>query len=177
MRSTSQKLSFMNRKDLKMNTNACTFIGSELSKFSFGYDFSAPKCIALKLQLAQYINDMYKAGIREFYSICQEGVELWAAEIIVYLMAGDKSVKLNCILPYEEQAAKWHPDTQELYYNILSLASNCEIIDTRLKKYSLAMARYKALEKSRHVFAVVEDGAANEYVKYAVANGKKVCVL
>lgn len=160
-----------------MNSNACTFIGSRLSRFSFGYDFTAPKCIALKLQLAQYINDMYKAGVRDFYSVCQEGVELWAAEIAVYLMAGDKSVKLHCILPYEEQAAKWHPDTQELYYNILAAASDCEIIDTHYKKTSLALAKYKALDKSRHVFAVVEDGAANEYVKYAMANGKRVCVL
>lgn len=160
-----------------MNTNACTFIGSRLSKFSFGYDFTAPKCIALKLQLAQYINDMYKAGVRDFYSVCQEGIELWAAEIAVYLMAGDKSVKLHCILPYEEQAAKWHPDTQELYYNILSVAADCEILDTRFKKNSLALARYMVLDRSRHVFAVVEDGAANAYVKYAMANGKRVCVL
>lgn len=160
-----------------MNSNACTFIGSTLNRFSFGYDFTAPKCIALKLQLAQYINDMYKAGVRDFYSVCQEGVELWAAEIAVYLMAGDESVRLHCILPYEEQAARWHPDTQELYYNVLAAASDCEFIDTRFKRNSLASAKYKALDKSRHVFAVVEDGASNEYVRYAMANGKRVCVL
>lgn len=160
-----------------MNANACTFIGSKLSKFSFGYDSTAPKCIALKLQLAQYINDMYKAGVRDFYSVCQEGVELWAAEIAAYLMAGDKSVKLHCILPYEEQAAKWHPDTQELYYNVLAVASDTKIIDARFKKNSLALARYRSLDKCGHLFAVVEDGAANEYVRYAKANGKRVCVI
>ena len=160
-----------------MNINACTFIGSRLNRFSFGYDFTAPKCIALKLQLAQYINDMYKAGVRDFYSVCQEGVELWAAEIVIYLMAGDDSVKLHCILPYEEQAARWHPDTRELYYNILALASDCEMISTHYKGYCLALARYKALDRSCHVFAVVEDGSSNEYVKYARANGTRVCVL
>lgn len=160
-----------------MNTSACTFIGSKLSQFSFGYDFTAPKCIALKLQLAQYINDMYRAGVRDFYSVCQEGVELWAAEITAYLMAADKSVRLHCILPYEEQAAKWHPEAQELYYNVLAIAAETKIIDKSYQKNSLALARYKALDKCGLVFAVVKDGSENGYVKYAKANGKRVCVI
>ena len=98
-----------------MEKNACTFISSALTDFSFGYDFTSFKCISLKLQLAHYISDMYKAGVREFYSVCEEGIDLWAAEIVTYIMRDDPETKLHCVIPYEEQAAKWHSSTRGLF--------------------------------------------------------------
>ncbi len=160
-----------------MNKTACTFIGSRISKFSFGYDCTNPKCVALKLQLAQYINDMYRAGVREFYSVCQEGVDLWAAEIVTYLMKDDEEVKLHCVLPYEEQAVKWHPDAHELYYSVIEKATDAELVNTRYTKDALAQARYRTLDLCGNVFAVVEDGNKNDYVKYARIKGKSVCVI
>lgn len=160
-----------------MGNTACTFLASEIGKFSFGFDFTDHKCIALKLQLAQYINDMYKAGVREFYSVCEQGVDLWAAEIVTFLMQSDEEVKLFCILPYEEQAAKWHPDIHELYYRVLEQATEVEHVGTRYEEDCLAEARYRTLDCCANVFAVVYDGKDNEYVRYSMVRGKEVCVI
>lgn len=160
-----------------MKNNACTFIASNLTEFSFGYDSTDPKCIALKLQLAQYINDMYLGGVRDFYSVCQEGADLWAAEIVTYIMKGDGEVSLHCVIPYEEQAAKWHPDARELYYRVLEQATDAEIVSAAYTEDCLAAARYETLDRCGNVFAVVKEGADNDFVRYARVKGKNIRVI
>lgn len=160
-----------------MKNSACTFIASDLTDFSFGYDSDAPLCITLKLQLARYIDDMYVAGVRDFYSVCQEGVDLWAAEIVSYIMKGDGDVTLHCLIPYEEQAAKWHPDTRELYYKVLANATDTETLSPLFTEDCLAAARYETLDHCDHVFAIVKDGGENAFVKYAKAKGKDISVI
>lgn len=169
--------SYIGKENYCMNTKACTFISSDLEEFSFGYDWENPKCVSLKLQTAQFVNDMCKAGVKDFYSVCEQGTELWAAEIVTFVMKSDAEIKLHCIIPYEEQAAKWHSDTRELYYRVLEKATDVIYINTRYEKNCLAAARYRALEHSDCVFASVVNGSENEFVRYAEAMGKKVCVL
>lgn len=160
-----------------MEKNACTFIASNLTDFCFGYDTDDPRCIALKLQLAHYIDDMYTNGVRDFYSVCQEGVDLWAAEIVSYIMKDDGDVTLHCLIPYEEQAAKWHPDTRELYYKVLAAATSTETLSPLFTEDCLAAARYETLDHCDRVFAIVKEGGENTFVKYAKARGKNVSVI
>lgn len=157
-----------------MNVKTCTFISSDLTGFSFGYDFRNPKCIALKLQIAQYINDMYKSGIKEFYSVCEQGVDLWAAEVVTYIMRSDEETKLYCIIPYEEQAARWHEDARELYYRVLEEATEVTFLNTRYKEDCLAAARYYTLDRCGYVFAVTANGVKNEFIRYARMLGRNV---
>ncbi|MBD5117379.1 MAG: DUF1273 domain-containing protein [Ruminococcaceae bacterium] len=157
-----------------MNIKACTFISSDLNNFSFGYDSTNSKCIALKLQIAQYINDMYKSGIKEFYSVCEQGVDLWAAEIVTYIMRTDAETKLYCIIPYEEQAAKWHNDTHELYYRVLEEATEVIFLNTHYKEDCLAAARYYTLDRCGYVFAAVVDEKKNEFVRYSKIREKNI---
>ncbi|MCM1054241.1 MAG: DUF1273 domain-containing protein [Bacteroides sp.] len=160
-----------------MSIKACTFISSELSSFSFGYDASHPKCVALKLQTAQYINDMCKSGVKTFYSVCEQGVDLWAAEVVTYIMRSDAETKLYCVIPYEEQAAKWHNDMHELYYRVLSEATEVVFMNAHYKEHCLAAARYYALDRCGYVFAAVADRNENEFVRYSRARGKNVCLF
>ncbi len=168
----------MERTDEKMTAkiknSACTFIASNLSDFCFGYDSTNPKCIALKLQLAQYINDMYKEGVRNFYSVCEEGVDLWAAEIVTYIMKNDSGVSLHCLIPYEEQAAKWHCDTRELYYKVLENATDVKFISPCYSENALSWARYETLDNCENVFAVVKEGAKNRFVSYAANRDRNI---
>ena len=62
-----------------MEKKSCTFIGEEIERLSFGYDYTDPKCIALKLALSEQIAEAYGSGVRRFYSVCEQGIDLWAA--------------------------------------------------------------------------------------------------
>ncbi len=161
-----------------MLKNACTFISSPLRRFSFGADTSSYKCIALKLQLAQYISDIYKDGVRVFYCVCEQGVDLWAAEIIIRIMKDDPMTKLYCVIPYEEQAAKWDSDTRELYYTVLAESTEVVFLNKRYKKGCIAEAYSVVLECADKVFAALVGKTENEILKWPCMKGKEVfCCL
>lgn len=161
-----------------MKEKRCTFISSPLESFEFGYDIEDPKCKALKLQIAQYINDMYREGIRVFTSICQQGPDLWAAEVIALLMEYDPTVELHCVLPYEEQAAKWHSDFRESYYNVLAKATTSSFIDGHYSPNCMTEARMMTLSLSKYVLAVVSnDDKNNPYLDFALHNAQHIVVL
>ena len=48
-------------------------------------------------------------GVTEFQVVCDPGVGLYATEIINILREKDKSLRLVCVIPHEEQATKWTP--------------------------------------------------------------------
>ena len=157
-----------------MVKNACTFISSPLHKFSFGFDTSSYKCIALKLQLAQYISDSYKDGVRIFYCVCEQGVDLWAAEIVIHIMRDDPTVKLYCIIPYEEQAAKWDANTRELYYTVLEQATDVFFLNRHYKKNCVFEAYSVALECSEKVFVSLVEKTEDEIRKWNIMKGKEI---
>lgn len=156
--------------------NTCTFTASDLGDFSFGYNENNIRCLIMKMQLAQYINDVYLQGIREFYTICEQGAELWAAQIILLIMKSDPTVKLHCIIPFEEQAAKWCESTRELYYTVLEYATDVTFLNTRYKEGCIDEARRSALDHTELVFAIVVNGEKNEMVKYSNFCGKRVFI-
>lgn len=157
-----------------MKNNGCTFIASSLSDFSFGYDFENPKCIYLVSQLKDYITKKYNEGVRDFYSVCEQGTDLWAAEYVAEIIKKDRSVKLHCILPYEEQAAKWHSDIRELYYKVLEQADDTKFVSLRYSEGCLKKARLLTIDSSRYIFTALESDLGNEYTEYALKNGKSV---
>ncbi len=157
-----------------MVKNACTFISSPLNHFSFGADTSSYKCIALKIQLAQYISDAYKDGVRVFYTSCEQGVGLWAAEIVTYIMKDDPMTKLYCLIPYEEQSAKWDADTRELYYDVLEKATEVIFLNKHYKKNCVSEANLAALERSNRVFASIMTKSREEILQWPCLKGKTV---
>ena len=160
-----------------MKNTGCTFIASSLHNMSFGYDFESSKCNYLISQLSENITNLYKSGVRDFYSICEQGVDLWAAENVLSLIKEDKSVKLHCILPYEEQAAKWHPSLRELYYTVLEQAESTEFVSLQYCEDCMQKARYRTLDQSRYVISVSRSDEISEYSDYALEKGMEVVNL
>lgn len=146
---------------------ACTFIGDTLESMPFGYDYEDPGCISMKLQISQYILNAYKSGVKLFYSICEQGIDLWAAEIVTYLMDVDKEVELRCVLPYEEQAARWYPEMHELYYRILARATKTVMIGSRYSSSCYESARKMTVDNSTSIMVVLPAGKSNCIVEYA----------
>ncbi len=163
-----------NERKVKMINNACTFIASSLNNFSFGYDFENSQCIYLVSQLQNYIANLYNKGVRNFYSVCEQGVDLWAAEYVAGLIKKDNSVKLSCILPYEEQAAKWYPDIRELYYRVLEQASDTKYIGLHYSDDCIKKARLFTIDHCSHIFTAIESGYDKEYADYALEGSKDV---
>ena len=88
------------------NNVRCAEIGQHPLRFPWGFDEEDDGCRRMKLEMAQRIMELRQRGVTEFRVACDPGVGLYAAEIINILREKDKSLRLVCVIPHEEQATK-----------------------------------------------------------------------
>ena len=103
-----------------MLDNCCAFTGHRPHKFPWKYNEADERCVALKAALTKQIIALVEEGVTDFYSGGADGVDCWAALIVLELRKKNPALRLHCILPHEGQADKWSNSAQERYYSILS---------------------------------------------------------
>ena len=111
-----------------MLANSCAFTGHRPHKFPWRYDETDSRCTALKTALAEQITSLVEAGVTAYYSGGADGVDCWAALIVLELKKKNPALNLHLILPYEGQADKWSASAQERYRFILSQADSLEYV-------------------------------------------------
>ena len=107
-----------------MGKSICAFTGHRPKSFPWGYDETAPACIALKEVLAEQITALADNDVTGFISGMALGVDLWAAQIVLDLRKNNPALKLYCALPCEGQEKKWPADRQAQYRSILKQADD-----------------------------------------------------
>lgn len=111
-----------------MPENSCAFTGHRPHKFPWRYNEADERCIALKSALAEQIAALAKGGITDFYSGGADGVDCWAALIVLDLRKKNPALKLHLTLPHEGQEDKWRDSAQERYHSILSQADSVDYV-------------------------------------------------
>ena len=86
--------------------------------------------MALKLILLHKITALRADGIKDFAVAMDDGIGLYAAEIINTLRESDPEMTLRCVVPYEEQATKWPPILRERYFAELGKCSELAMVST-----------------------------------------------
>jgi uncharacterized phage-like protein YoqJ len=113
-----------------MNTDTCALTGHHPLRFDFGYDEDDPLCGTIKRTMLSQIKTLCENGVTTFFTDCEVGVGMWAAELVLDLMRSHPEVQLICVLPHEEQAKKWTPELRDRYYIILEKSSRNVLIGT-----------------------------------------------
>ena len=121
-------------------------------------------------------------GVTEFQVACDPGVGLYATEIINILREKDKSLRLVCVIPHEEQATKWTPQLRERYFNMLAGCTELDCIDFHEQPDAQLLAYQRIIKQSGVVLAVyapdLADGSAEDKaVSYALALGRPVMLI
>lgn len=84
----------------------------------------------IKEQLRKEIWKLFCNGYDTFYLNGEYGIPLWAAEAIC-AMKMYNSIKMNIIVPYEEQAANWCEEHRDRYFKVHSEADSVVFADKR----------------------------------------------
>ena len=63
-------------------------------------------------------------GVTQFLSGMAEGVDRWAAIIVLALREKNPVLKLHCILPCKTQADNWNPASKDIHRSILEQADS-----------------------------------------------------
>ena len=156
-----------------MDNIACAFTGHRPKSFPWKYDETAYDCVLLKETLTEQIKLLTEQGVTEFLSGMAQGVDLWAAEIVLDLKKKNPALRLHCVLPCEEQERKWPTSEQERYHSILRQAD--EVIYVNREYTSDCMfARNRYLVEHSSVLLAVYNGTYRSGTGMTVRYAKKL---
>ena len=163
-----------------MLNNCCAFTGHRPHKFPWRYDETDSRCVALKAALTEQITALTETGITDFFSGCADGVDCWAALIVLELRKKNPALKLHCILPYKGQADKWNNSAQERYHFILKQTDSVEYISREYYDGCMMDRNHRLVEAAGLLLAVYngeQRGGTAATVRDARKLGRKIMIL
>ena len=163
-----------------MLDDCCAFTGHRPHKFPWRYDEADSRCVALKATLAGQIIALFEAGVADYYNGGANGVDCWAALIVLDLRIKNPTLKLHCILPHEGQDDKWSNSAQERYHFILRQNDSVEYI-SREYYDGCMMDRSHRLVESAGLLLAIYNGEQREStaatMRYARKLGRRIMIL
>ena len=163
-----------------MNNGSCAFTGHRPHKFPWKYDETDSRCIALKAALAEQIKKVAEEGVTDFYSGGADGVDCWAALIVLALREKDPALRLHCILPHEGQADRWSDPAQERYRLVLRQADSVEYVSREYYEGCMLDRNRRLVESAGLLLAVYngeQRGGTAATIRYAHKLGKQIILL
>ena len=99
------------------------------------------------------------------------GLETLAAAITLTL----KKARLECVIPFEEQAADWSEDDRDIYFNILEHSFTNRLIETRKTAHNENLWCSYILGKANLIFLGTRP--KEEIMRFIINSGKKIVRL
>ena len=159
---------------------SCAFTGHRPHKFPWKDNEADPRCIALKESLAEQIAMLARAGVTEYFTGGADGVDCWAAEIVLTMREKNPALKLRCVLPHEGQADRWSDSAQERYHSILERADSVDYVSRQYYDGCMIDRNHRLVESAGLLLAVfngVRRSGTGATVNYARKMGKEIIVI
>lgn len=159
---------------------SCAFTGHRPHKFPWKDNEADPRCIALKETLAEQIATLAGAGVTEYFTGGADGVDCWAAEIVLTMREKNPALKLRCVLPHEGQADRWSDSAQERYHSILERADSVDYVSRQYYDGCMIDRSHRLVESAGLLLAVfngVRRSGTGATVNYARKMGKEIIVI
>ncbi len=163
-----------------MLDNCCAFTGHRPHKFPWRYNEADERCVALKVALTEQIKALVDTGITDFFSGGADGVDCWAALIVLELRKKNPALRLHCILPHEGQADKWSDSAQERYHSIVSQADTVEYVSRKYYDDCMLDRNHRLVDATGLLLAVYNGerrGGTAATVRYARKLGRRITIL
>jgi uncharacterized phage-like protein YoqJ len=158
-----------------MDKTSCAFTGHHPMRFDFGFDEEDQLCVTIKKVILSKMMALYKNGVITFYSDCEVGVDLWAAELALGMMKKYPDVQLVCVIPYEEQAKKWTSELRNRYYTVLEKSSYNQLISAPRTDNCYQLCAKYLVNHAGYLIAVYDNSNVTrlDNAAYAVAYAKR----
>ena len=76
----------------------CAIIGEPPMSYVWGYDEEDQRCCATKLLLLNRLSRLQTEGITDFFIPLDAGMGLYAAEMVIALVASNPNLHLHCLI-------------------------------------------------------------------------------
>ena len=131
----------------------CAFTGHRPK--GLGYPESDERCTALKEKLRSLILKLIEEeGVTHFISGMAQGVDMYAAEIVLELKKQYPQITLECAIPYERQAVRWPEALRNRYFSIAERCDKETMLQTHYTQDCLRNRNRYMVEHADMVLAV-----------------------
>lgn len=159
----------------------CCFTGHRPQRLPFKFDEQHPGCVRLKGLLHQEIERLItEEEVNCFITGMALGIDQICAELVLELKETYPQIRLECAIPYEEQAAKWTVPQRDRYYDIIVRSDDENLLQGYYTKDCMSKRNRYMVEESGYVLAVW-DGAARsgtgQTVRYARELGRNITII
>ena len=154
----------------------CCFKGYKPFFLPYGKDESDPRCQKLKGIIEQTVKKVIAGGCRHFICGFDQGADMLFAETIVKLKVMYPYIKLESVIPYEDQASKWSETERERYFELLAHCDTETMLQAQYASDCLTKRNKYMVNKSDILIAVYNGrlSGAMEAVTYAKLQGKTI---
>lgn len=106
----------------------CAFTGYRPEKLPFTENKKDEAYIRFRETLWKVINRLAERGVDAFISGVAQGFDIWAAEDVCKLKKQYPAIRLECAVPFTDQAKSWPESEQKRRYNVMLHADNSVIL-------------------------------------------------
>lgn len=156
----------------------CCFTGHRPQTLGFGE--KTKKCDNLKEQIrTEIVKLIENEGVRHFISGMAVGVDTYAAKIVLELKKSYPDVTLECAIPCENQAEKWHEPERNTYFDIIEHCDKETLLQKQYTPDCMQKRNEYMVDHSDFVIAVWNgkpSGTGNT-VNYAKLKNKRIVII
>ena len=123
----------------------------------------------VKLALEKEIKRAIKDGFTVFISGMAQGVDIWAAEIVLRLRSQGQPIRLICASPFEGFEKRWDSEWQSRYNEILAAADYVTFVSQKYSPACFQIRNEWMVDRSSRVIAVYngQAGGTRNTICYA----------
>ena len=129
-----------------------------------------------KILLEAAADEAIKDGYTEFFSGMAEGIDVWAAEIIIKKKAEYPDIKLICVLPYASTGERRSYEKRIKFDSIIKNADEVVVISPKYTPYCFFERNKYMTDRSERLIAAFNGaaGGTKYTVDYALEKGLEV---
>jgi len=154
----------------------CCFTGHRPGKLPWGGDEWDPRCVMLKMRLAEILDEAYGLGMRHFMCGMAQGADMYFCEAALSLRERHPEVKLEAAIPCPEQPSRWPAAQRERWRRLVAQCDLETLVQPAYTSGCMARRNRYMVERSAMLIAVYDGmpGGTRQTLAYAMKEGLQV---
>ena len=157
----------------------CCFTGHRPQSLPWGTREDDPRCLELKLELAERLEGIYEAGWRHFLCGMALGCDMYFAEAVLALRDNHPDVTLEAVIPCGSQPDKWHADQRKRYNALIDRCDKVTVLQIHYTPDCMLRRNRAMVERSSLLLACYNGypGGTQSTLLYAQRQGLQSIII
>lgn len=158
---------------------SCCFTGHRAEKLPWKSNELSPDCLALKERIADTVESVYRAGLRNFICGMATGCDMYFCEAVIALRSEHDEITLEAAIPWEKQSSAWSPALKQRYNRLVESCDYYTLVQTQYSPDCFMRRNRYMVDSSSLLIAAYngQQGGTMSTLLYAMRQGLEIIEL